>query len=87
MEPVQAQDNSDTKALFVSPNKTYARDFHRIFEPLQTVRCLFQEPTTDTDPSPQEIVVAVDPLPLNEVGGEENLDAQLPVPNEEQGID
>ena len=88
MASVQVQDNSDTKALFVSPSETYARDFHRIFEPLQTVRCLFQEPTTDTDPSPQKIVVAVAPLPVNGVGGEDiggNLDAQLPAPIEEQG--
>ena len=90
MEPLQAQDNSDIKALFVSPSETYARDFHRIFEPLQTVRCLFQEPTTETDLSPQEIVVAVNPLPVNGVGGEDidgNLDAQLTAPIEEQGID
>ena len=90
MEPLQAQDNSDIKALFVSPSETYARDFHRIFEPPQIVRCLFQEPTTETDPSPQEIVVAVNPLPVNGVGGEDidgNLDAQLIAPIEEQGID
>ena len=90
MEPVQAQDNSDTKALFVSPSETYARDFRRIFEPLQTVGFLFQEPTTDTNPSPQEIVVAVPSLPVNGVGGEDmsgNLDAQLPAPIQEQGID
>ena len=80
---MQDQKNSETKVLFVGLRRCYARDRHRMFEPLQTVRCVM----TETDPLPQELVAAVSSFPRNmdNMGG--NLDAQLPQPIEEQAIE
>ena len=87
MDPVQALDNSDTKVLFVGLRRSYARDCHCMFEPLQTVRCVFMAAMTETDPLPQELVAAVSSFPtkMDNIGG--NLDAWLPDPIEEQAVE